>query len=118
MPSLDFRNGIHYFLKNFRPEEHSSSPAHAKIKDDYVKWMKRKLKFQPKIQENVLETFETIARKMDLKTSQVTYVGIHNRRSKEFNDYIKKGFYINDVYSWCKWVWNLLPNLSTKKIKL
>ena len=80
--------------------------------------MKRKLKFQPKIQENVLETFETIARKMDLKTSQVTYVGIHNRRSKEFNDYIKKGFYINDVYSWCKWVWNLLPNLSTKKIKL
>ena len=73
----------------FRPEEHGSE-EHAKIRKDYIKWMKRKLEFKPRIQEKVIQTFESIARKLDFRPSQVTYIGMHNRRSKEFNEFFKK----------------------------
>ena len=73
----------------FRPEEHGSE-EHAKIRKDYIKWMKRKLKFQPHVQEKVMDTFESIARKLDYRPSQITYIGMHNRRSKEFNEFFKK----------------------------
>ena len=52
--------------------------------------MKRKLVFQPIIEARVHETLDGIAKKLDLKTTQVTYIGIHNRRSKEFNEHYKK----------------------------
>ena len=52
--------------------------------------MKRKLEFQPRVQEKVMDTFESIARKLDFRPSQITYIGMHNRRSKEFNEYFKK----------------------------
>ena len=52
--------------------------------------MKRKLEFQPRVQEKVKNTFESIARKLDFRPSQVTYIGMHNRRSKEFNEFFKK----------------------------
>ena len=52
--------------------------------------MKRKLVFQPIIEARVHQTLDDIARKLDLKTTQVNYIGIHNRRSKEFNEHYKK----------------------------
>ena len=64
---------------------------HIKLKEGYHKWMKRTLHFQSSLLDRVRTTLESIARKMDRKAnSQVTFVGIHNRRNKESLDHYKK----------------------------
>lgn len=70
--------------------DHSNSEAHGKLHQDYVKWMKRKLEFKPSVMYRVKATLETIARRMDLRVSQVTFIGIHNRRSPDYLSHIKK----------------------------
>ena len=44
--------------------------------------MRRLLKFRPEIQQKVDETFNQIARKMDLDVKEVIFIGIHNNRYK------------------------------------
>jgi len=76
--------------RGYTPMDHANSEAHHKLQLDYTKWMKRKLEFKPSIKSRVKDTLETIARKMDLRVSQVTFIGIHNRRSPEYLSHIKK----------------------------
>lgn len=76
--------------RGYVPQDHSESPAHDRLKTNALKWMKRQLVFQPAVQSEVQRTFETIAKKLDLKASQVTYVGIHHRRSPEHIAHFKK----------------------------
>ena len=71
--------------------DHHEGPRHAKLEKDYYKWMKRTLHFRPEVRWRVDETLTTIGRKMDLKaSSEVTFVGIHNRRNSEAVDHWKK----------------------------
>jgi hypothetical protein len=78
---LRFYNNI-FADSLYRIEDHSGS-AHEKLRGDYTKWMKRNLKYKPWIEDKVSNTLVTIAKKMDLKPKQVTYIGIHNRRGKD-----------------------------------
>ena len=63
---------------SYSPMDHANSEAHHKLQLDYTKWMKRKLEFKPSIKSRVKDTLETIARKMDLKASKVTWIGKSN----------------------------------------
>ena len=65
---------------SIRPEEHVDSEAHGKLKKNYIKWMRRKLKFRPELMSEVDSTLSTIARKLDLKVSEVSFIGVHSRR--------------------------------------
>lgn len=76
--------------RGYNPEDHASSPAHDRLRTNAFKWMKRQLVFQPTVQSEVQRTFETIAKKLDLKGSEVTYVGIHHRRSPVHIAHFKK----------------------------
>jgi len=77
-------------FRGYNPIDHASGEAHGKLEKDYVKWMKRKLEFKPSISSRVKDTLETIAWKRDLRVSQMTFVGIHNRRAPGYIKHVKK----------------------------
>ena len=82
----DFDSKFRYYTP-----DHHDGPRHAKLEREMYKWMKRILHFRPEVRSRVDQTLHTIARKMDLKaSSEVTFVGIHNRRSSPAVDHWKK----------------------------
>ena len=86
---LDNADDFYEKYRYYTPDHHEG-PKHAKLEKDYYKWMKRSLHFRPQVRSRVDETLSQIAGKMDLKASEVTYVGIHNRRSTEAVEHWKK----------------------------
>ena len=67
----------------FRPEEHQG-PAQEDFQLAYVKYIQDNLQFRPHIVAKVRKTLKRIAKKLDKKPKDVTYVGIHNRRTDHF----------------------------------
>jgi hypothetical protein len=55
----------------------------------YVKYIKENFNFKPRIQDRVRKTFKSVAKRLGLKPREVTYVGIHNRRTDHF-DLVRK----------------------------
>ena len=72
---------------SFRPGEHLSSEA-AEFVHGYIGYLMRTLKFYPRILTRVNIALKTIAKQMHLKPKEVTYVGIHNRRTDNM-DFLK-----------------------------
>ena len=65
---------------NARPEDHLG-PEQEKFSQAYVQHLRKTLKFYPRVQTRVNLALKKIAKQMKLKPKDVTYVGIHNRRT-------------------------------------
>ena len=68
----------------FRPEEHIG-PEQEEFTQRYVRYLINTLKFYPRVQTRVNIALKKIAKQMNLKPKEVTYVGIHNRRTDHIN---------------------------------
>ncbi len=65
----------------FRPEEHLSTEQE-QMNREYVAFLRKTLRYKPKIETKVLKTFKKVAKAMGKKEiKDVTFVGIHNRRT-------------------------------------
>ena len=71
-----------------RPEEHLG-PEQEHFSHEYVKHLQRILEFYPRIQTRVNEALQKVAEEMKKKPKDITYVGIHNRRTDQIT-YMKK----------------------------
>ena len=71
----------------FRPGDHLSSEA-AEFMHGYIGYLMRTLKFYPRVLTRVNIALKKIAKQMHLKPNEVTYVGIHNRRT-DYVDFLK-----------------------------
>ena len=63
-----------------RPEDHLG-PETDLFQQAYVQNLRRTLKFHPRIETKVNEALHEVAKKMQKKPNDVTYIGIHNRRT-------------------------------------
>ena len=70
----------------FRPGDHLSSEA-AEFMHGYIGYLTRTLKFYPRVRTRVNIALKKIAKEMHLKPNEVTYVGIHNRRT-DYMDFV------------------------------
>ena len=64
------------------PEDHLG-PEQEKFSHAYVKHLQRSLKFYPRIQKRVNEALKNVAEEMKKSPKDITYVGIHNRRTDQ-----------------------------------
>lgn len=71
-------------LFHYRIEEHISVPQQ-KIQNRYAKILRETLKFQPEIQKRADRVKKNVALKMNLSEDEITFVGVHNRRT-DYND--------------------------------
>lgn len=51
------------------------------MQTEYVAFLRKTLQFKPSIMTKMKKTMKGVAKKMGLKPKEVTYVGIHNRRT-------------------------------------
>ena len=65
-----------------RPEEHLGA-EHEMFSHAYVKHLQNGLKFYPRIQTRVNKSLKKVAKKMKKNPKDITYVGIHNRRTDQ-----------------------------------
>ena len=63
-----------------RPEDHLG-PEQEFFSQAYVKHLQQNLKFYPRIQTRVNKALKKVAKEMKKKPKDITYVGIHNRRT-------------------------------------
>ena len=63
-----------------RPEDHLG-PEQEFFSQAYVKHLQKNLKFYPRIQTRVNKALKKVAKDMKKKPKDITYVGIHNRRT-------------------------------------
>ena len=63
-----------------RPEEHLGLEQDH-FSDSYIKHLQQNLKLYPRIQTKVDNALRKVAREMKKKLKDITYVGIHNRRT-------------------------------------
>ena len=63
-----------------RPEDHLG-PEQEFFSQAYVKHLQKNLKFYPRIQTRVNKALKKVAKEMKKKPKDITYVGIHNRRT-------------------------------------
>ncbi|TRY79224.1 hypothetical protein TCAL_07359 [Tigriopus californicus] len=68
------------FPFGYRPEDHWSKEQEA-MQTKYVHFLRETLKFKPSIMTKMKKTMKGVAKKLGLKPKEVTYVGIHNRRT-------------------------------------
>ena len=73
----------------FRPDEHTSV-AHNELMTDYKRRAASRLRFTSAIRRRVDDVFDSIAKKLELKRKEVTYIGIHNRRGTDHVQWTKK----------------------------
>ena len=71
----------------FRPEDHIG-PEQEEFTQGYVRYLHYTLKFYPRVQSRVNIALKKIAKQMKLKPKEVTYIGIHNRRTDHM-DFMK-----------------------------
>ena len=64
------------------PEDHLG-PEQEKFSHAYVKHLQHSLKFYPRIQKRVNEALKNVAEEMKKSPKDITYVGIHNRRTDQ-----------------------------------
>ena len=57
---------------------------------EYKRRAASRLRITASLRRRVDDLFDSIARKLELKSKEVTFIGIHNRRGKEHVDWIKK----------------------------
>ena len=65
-----------------RPEDHLG-PETELFQRAYVENLRSNLKFHPRIEKKVNEALHEVAKKMQKKPKDVTYIGIHNRRTDQ-----------------------------------
>ena len=65
-----------------RPEDHLG-PEQEFFSQAYVKHLQKNLKFYPRIQTRVNKALKKVAKEMKKKPKDITYVGIHNRRTDQ-----------------------------------
>ena len=63
-----------------RPEDHISRDQD-EFQRNYVSHLRQKLRFHPGVETRVKKTLKQIAKHKKLQPKDVTYVGIHNRRT-------------------------------------
>lgn len=69
-------------------EEHLG-PEQDQFSHAYVKHLQENLKFHPRIQTRVNAALKKIAKQMKKSPDEITYVGIHNRRTDHL-EFMKK----------------------------
>eukprot|EP00095_Tigriopus_kingsejongensis_P010494 maker-scaffold436_size171858-snap-gene-0.29 protein:Tk10494 transcript:maker-scaffold436_size171858-snap-gene-0.29-mRNA-1 annotation:"galactoside 2-alpha-l-fucosyltransferase 2" len=74
----------------YRPEDHISAEQ-TKMQSGYLELLRKNLEFRPTIVTKLKKAMKGVAKKMGLKPREVTYVGIHNRRTDGL-DFIKQNF--------------------------
>ena len=68
--------------------EDNIGPEQEKFFQAYVAALRKTLKFYPRVQTRVNVALKKVAKTMNMKPSDVTYVGIHNRRT-DFMDFMR-----------------------------
>ena len=63
-----------------RPEDHLG-PEQEKFSQAYVQYLRKTLKFYPRVQTRVNLALKKVAKEMNKKPKDITYIGIHNRRT-------------------------------------
>ena len=63
-----------------RPEDHLG-PEQEHFSNAYVKYLRKTLKFYPRVQTRVNLALKKVAKEMKKKPKDITYIGIHNRRT-------------------------------------
>ena len=58
---------------------------------EYVKFLRSSLEFRPNIVTRTKKAFKKVAKKMGIKPKEITYVGIHNRKTDSI-EFIKENF--------------------------
>ena len=66
------------------------SVTHQKLMEDYKQRLLKNLKFKTSIKHQGNLIFDSIAKKLKLKTKEVTFIGIHNRRGEDYRQWMKK----------------------------
>ena len=74
----------------YRPEEHISDVQEA-FQKRYVKHLREHMTFRDNLSEKIDRRMKRMAKKLDKKPSQVTYIGVHIRRTDHLG-YIKREF--------------------------
>ena len=72
-----------------RPEQHLG-PEQEKFSHAYVKHLQHDLKFYPRIQTRVDKSLKKVAKEMKKNSKDITYVGIHNRRTDQKADALEE----------------------------
>ena len=62
----------------------------------YVKALRNNLKFYPRVQTRVNVALKKVAKAMNKKPKDVTYIGIHNRRTDHL-DFMRKTMKMEDM---------------------
>ena len=62
----------------------------------YVKALKLNLKFYPRVQTRVNLALKNVAKAMHKKSKDITYIGIHNRRTDHL-DFMRKTMKMEDL---------------------
>jgi phage/plasmid-associated DNA primase len=57
---------------------------------DYKRRLSKRLKFTSAVKSRGDQIFDSIAKKLELKRKEVTFVAIHNRRGEEYRQWMKK----------------------------
>ena len=78
-----------------RVEEHLG-PEQEQFSNAYVKYLQQNLKFYPHIQRRVHNALKKVAKEMNMNTQNITYVGIHNRRTDHLK-FMKKNMKMHEV---------------------
>ena len=68
----------------YKSEKHPGK-EHDRLIEAYHHTLRRVLKFKPEVRKHVVELYDEIARKMQLPKKEITFIGVHNRRT----DHIK-----------------------------
>ena len=63
-----------------RPEDHLG-PEQDQFSQAYTKYLRKTLKFIPRVQTRVNLALKKVAKGMKKKPKDITYIGIHNRRT-------------------------------------
>ena len=78
-----------------RPEDHQC-PEQDEMQKSYVKYLQDTLEFHPSIMTQVKKTMKKVAKRMGLKTKEVTYVGVHNRKT-DSKQFVEWGWYQEEL---------------------